>query len=52
MYNKIFKNLKVDIDTYNFIKDFENELKINDWEINNYLIDTSQISRYTCLGSC
>ena len=42
MYNKnLFKNLKVDIDTYNFIKNFENELKINDWEINNYLIDTS-----------
>lgn len=42
MYNKnLFKNLKVDIDTHNFIKDFENELKINDWEINNYLIDIS-----------
>ena len=38
---KLFKFLRVDQDTNKFIKNFELELKKNNWKANNYLIDTS-----------
>ena len=39
--NELFKFLRVDQDTYQFIKNFELELQKNNWEEKNYLIDAS-----------